>query len=90
MIEDREAFGRRPRTPRELRRRRRWWIVAAVAAGWVVLEVLAGSATSATVLLVVLACLGAAGLDIPGAWAVKRLAGGGGPRRCFRRSGCGF
>src|ERR1700761_4626165 len=62
MIEDREAFGRRPRTPRELRRRRRWWIVAAVAAAWVVLEVLAGSATSATVLLVVLGCLGAAGL----------------------------
>jgi FHA domain len=60
MIEDREALGRRPRTPRELRRRRRWGIVAAAVAGWVVLEVLAGSATSATVLLVVLACLGAA------------------------------
>jgi hypothetical protein len=60
MNQDREASGRRPRTPRELRRRRRWWIAAAVVAGWVLLEVLAGSATSATVLLVVLVCLGAA------------------------------
>ncbi len=61
MIEDREELGRRLRTPRELRRRRRWGIVAAAVAGWVVLEVLAGSVTSATVLLVVLVCLGAAG-----------------------------
>ncbi len=52
---------RRPvRTPLRQRSRRRWAVVGGVAASWVVLEVVTGSAVSATVLLVVLAALGAA------------------------------
>jgi hypothetical protein len=52
---------RRPvRTPLRQRSRRRWAIAAGVAASWVVLEIVTGSVVSATVVLVVLAALGAA------------------------------
>ena len=53
--------GRDPvRTPLRQRSRRRWAIVGGVAACWVVLEVVTGSAVSATVLLVTIAGLGVA------------------------------
>ena len=52
--------GRDPvRTPLRQRSRRRWAVIGGVAACWVVLEVVAGSAVSATVLLVAIAGLGA-------------------------------
>jgi len=60
MPEGREAARRPVRAPLRQRSRRRWAVVGGVAAGWVVLEVVTGSAVSATVLLVVLAALGAA------------------------------
>jgi FHA domain len=60
MPEGREAAGRPVRAPLRQRSRRRWAVVGGVAASWVVLEVVTGSAVSATVLLVVLAALGAA------------------------------
>ncbi|HEX5301454.1 MAG TPA: FHA domain-containing protein [Streptosporangiaceae bacterium] len=63
MSEDREAAPqsarRPPRTPVRQRSRRRWAIAGGVAASWVVLEVLTGSAVSATVALVVIATLAA-------------------------------
>jgi FHA domain len=53
--------GRDPvRTPLRQRSRRRWAIAGGVAACWVVLEVVTGSAVSATVLLVTIAGLGVA------------------------------
>ena len=60
MTEGRAAAGRPVRTPLRQRSRRRWAVVGGVAASWVVLEVVTGSAVSATVMLVVLAGLGAA------------------------------
>jgi pSer/pThr/pTyr-binding forkhead associated (FHA) protein len=57
-----EAAPRRGRTPMTQRSRRRWAIAGGVAAGWVVLEVMTGSAVSATVVLVVIAGLGGASL----------------------------
>jgi hypothetical protein len=60
MTEGREAARRPVRTPLRQRSRRRWAVIGGVAACWVVLEVVTGSAVSATVLLVVLAGLGAA------------------------------
>jgi hypothetical protein len=60
MPEGRAAAGQPVRTPLRQRSRRRWAVVGGVAASWVVLEVVTGSAVSATVLLVVLAALGAA------------------------------
>ena len=60
MAEGREAARRPVRTPLRQRSRRRWAVTGGVAACWVVLEVVTGSAVSATVLLVVLAGLGAA------------------------------
>ena len=61
MAENRNA-ARRAHAPLQQRRRRRWGVVGAVAAGWVVLEVLTGSAVSATLVLVALAGLGAASI----------------------------
>jgi hypothetical protein len=53
--------GRAPvRPPLRRRSRRRWAVVGGVAAGWLVLEVLTGSALTAIVLLLVIAALGAA------------------------------
>jgi hypothetical protein len=60
MTGGREAAPRRTRAPLPQRSRRRWAIAGAVAAGWVVLEIVTGSVLSATVLLVVIAGLGAA------------------------------
>jgi FHA domain len=60
MTEGREAARRPVRTPLRQRSRRRWAVAGGVAASWVVLEVVTGSVVSATVLLVVLAGLGAA------------------------------
>jgi hypothetical protein len=60
MTEGGEAARRQVRAPLRQRSRRRWAITGGVAAGWVVLEVVTGSAVSATVLLVTIAGLGAA------------------------------
>jgi FHA domain-containing protein len=60
MTEGREAARRRARAPLRQRSRRRWTIAGGVAACWVVLEVVMGSAVSATMLLVAVAGLGAA------------------------------
>jgi hypothetical protein len=57
-----EAGRRRTRAPLRQRSRRRWAIVGGIAAGWVFLEVVTGSVVSATVLLVVIAGLAAAGV----------------------------
>jgi len=62
MTGGREAARRAPRTPLRQRSRRRWAIAAGVAACWVVLEVMTGSFVSATVLLVIIAGLGAASI----------------------------
>jgi len=58
-----EPAGRQGRTPLRQRSRRRWAVAGGVGAGWVVLEVMTGSAVSATVVLVVIAGLGVAGLS---------------------------
>jgi hypothetical protein len=60
MTGGREAARRRPRAPLRQRSRRRWAIAGGIAACWVVLEVVMGSALSATVLLAVIAGLAAA------------------------------
>src|SRR2546430_5471735 len=60
MAEGREAARRPARAPVRQRSRRRWAIVGGVAASWVVVELVTGSALSATVLLVAIAGLGAA------------------------------
>jgi len=57
-----EAAPRQARAPLRQRSRRRWAIAGGVAAGWVVLEVMTGSAVSATVVLVAIAGLGGASL----------------------------
>ena len=57
-----EAARRRTRAPLRQRSRRRWAIAGGVAAGWVFLEIVTGSVVSATVLLVVIAALAAAGV----------------------------
>ncbi len=57
-----EAASRRGRAPLRQRSRRRWAVAGGVAAGWVVLEIMTGSAVSATVVLVVIAGLGGASL----------------------------
>ena len=62
MTEGREAPRRQARAPLRQRSRKRWAITGGVAACWVVLELLMGSAVSATVLLVAIAGLGAAGV----------------------------
>ena len=60
MTGSREAARRRARAPLQQRSRRRWAIAGGIAACWVVLEVVTGSALSATVLLVIIAGLGVA------------------------------
>jgi FHA domain len=60
MTGGREATRRRARAPLQRRSRRRWAIAGGIAACWVVLEVVTGSVFSATVLLMVIAGLGAA------------------------------
>ena len=59
MTEGREAERRQVRAPLRRRSRRRWAVTGGVAACWLVLEVVTGSAVSATVLLVAIAGLGA-------------------------------
>jgi hypothetical protein len=60
MTEGSQAARRPVRTPLRQRSRRRWAITGGVAACWVVLEVVTGSAVSATVLMVTIAGLGVA------------------------------
>ncbi len=61
MSEGWEAARRPARAPLRRRRgRRRWVLVGSAAACWVALEVVTGSVLSATVVLVVIAALGAA------------------------------
>ena len=62
MTKAREAARRQARAPLRQRSRRRWAVAGGIAACWVVLEVVTGSAVSATVLLVAIAGLGAAGV----------------------------
>ena len=57
-----EAAPRRGRAPLRQRSRRRWAVAGGVAAGWLVLEVMTGSAVSATLVLVAIAALGGASL----------------------------
>jgi hypothetical protein len=59
MTEGIQAAGRPVRAALRQRSRRRWAVIGGVAACWVVLEVVVGSAVSATVLLVAIAGLGA-------------------------------
>jgi hypothetical protein len=59
MTEGKEAALRQVRAPLRQRSRRRWAVAGGVAACWVVLEIVTGSAVSATVLLVAIAGLGA-------------------------------
>jgi FHA domain len=55
--------GRKPaRAPLRQRSRRRWAVAAGVAACWLVLEFVTGSVVSATVVLMVIAVLAAAGI----------------------------
>ena len=61
MADNREASRRPVRAPVR-RSRRRWAIAGGVAVCWLVLEVMTGSAVTATVLLVAIAGLGAAGM----------------------------
>ena len=62
MTGGREAAPRPARAPLRQRSRRRWAIAGGIAACWVVLEIVTGSVLSATVLLVIIAGLGAAGV----------------------------
>jgi len=62
MSGGREAERRPGRAPLRPRSRKRWAVAGGIAACWVVLEVVTGSVVSATVLLVILAGLGAAGV----------------------------
>jgi FHA domain len=62
MTEGLQAARRRARAPLRQRSRRRWAVAGGVAAGWMVLEVVTGSAVTATVLLVAMAGLGVAGV----------------------------
>ena len=62
MTEARQAARGQARAPLRQRSRRRWAVAGGVAACWMVLEVVTGSAISATVLLVAIAGLGAAGV----------------------------
>jgi hypothetical protein len=59
MTEGIQAARRPARAPQPHPSRRRWAVVGGVAACWVLLEVVVGSAVSATVLLVAIAGLGA-------------------------------
>ena len=62
MTGGREAVRRPTRAPLRRRSRQRWAAAGGVAACWLVLEVVTGSAVSATVVLMVIAALAAAGV----------------------------
>jgi hypothetical protein len=62
MTDNKEAERRPVRAPLRRRSRRRWAIAGGVAMCWLILEVMTGSAVTATVLLVAIAGLGAAGV----------------------------
>src|ERR1700728_3958710 len=62
MTDNREAARRPVRAPLLRRSRRRWAIAGGVAMCWLILEFMTGSAVTATVLLVAVAGLGAAGV----------------------------
>ena len=62
MTDGREAARRPVRAPLRGRSRRRWAIAGGVAVGWLFAEVMTGSALGATVLLMAIAGLGAAGV----------------------------
>jgi hypothetical protein len=62
MTGGREAARRPTRAPLRRRSRQRWMVAGGVAACWLVLEVVTGSAVSATVVLMVIAALIAAGV----------------------------
>ena len=72
MTGGRQAGRRRARAPLQRRSRRRWAIAGGIAACWVVLEIVTGSAFSATVLLVVIAGLGVAGVGALRALGITR------------------
>ena len=62
MTDDGDGARRRGRAPLRPRSRRRWAVAGGIAAAWLVLEIMTGSFLTATVVLVLLAGLGAAGL----------------------------
>jgi hypothetical protein len=62
MTGGRQAARRPARAPLPRRSRRRWAVAGGVAACWLVLDVVTGSAVSATVVLMVIAALAAAGV----------------------------
>ena len=62
MTGGREAARRPARAPLRRRSRQRWAVAGGVAACWLVLEVVTGSAVSATIVLMVIAVLAAAGV----------------------------
>jgi len=62
MTGGRQAARRAARDPLRRRSRRRWAVAGGVAACWLVLDVVTGSAVSATVVLMVIAALLAAGV----------------------------
>src|SRR5580692_10494103 len=62
MTDDREAARRPVHAPLLRRSRRRWAIAGGVAMCWLILELMTGSAVTATILLVAIAGLGAAGM----------------------------
>jgi FHA domain len=63
MTGGRRAARRPTRVPLRPRNRRRWAVAGGAAACWLVLEVVTGSIVSATVVLVVIAALAAAGVS---------------------------
>ncbi|MBV9093378.1 MAG: FHA domain-containing protein [Streptosporangiaceae bacterium] len=62
MTGGRQAARRPTRAPLQRRSRQRWAVAGGAAACWLVLEVMTGSAVSATVVLTVIAALAAAGV----------------------------
>jgi hypothetical protein len=62
MTDSREAARRPVRAPLRRRSRRRWSIAGGVAMCWLLVELMTGSALTATVLLVAIAGLGVAGV----------------------------
>jgi FHA domain len=62
MTDNREAARRPVHAPLLRRSRRRWAIAGGVAMCWLILELMTGSAVTATILLVAIAGLGAAGM----------------------------
>src|ERR1700759_4660333 len=67
-----EPAARQARAPLRQRSRRRWAVAGGVAACWVVLELVTGSVVSATVLLVIIAGLGAVSVGVLRALGITR------------------